>query len=219
MERIVWVAVFVSLVACERERRLDDGVAARTPQPQIAQKPAPQPKPDDTIAGQVLETMDSGGYTYARLARGDRELWVAGPQTQLPVGTKLGKMDGMLMEKFHSNTLDRTFDWIYFINGWPQGATEAPAVQPHADTAKKPPPPSGTLSGTVVETMNAGAYTYAQVDHDGTKFWVAGPQTQLAVGAKLDKLSGSLMVNFYSKTLSRNFDAIYFIDSFGSLGK
>jgi hypothetical protein len=220
MQRIVWVAVFLSLVACERERRLDDGVAtARSPQPTQPQV-QPAPKPDDEISGRILETMDSGGYTYAKLARGERELWVAGPQTQLAVGAQLGRMDGMLMEKFHSNTLDRTFDWIYFINAWSGQATPAPttpvAPPDHKTAPKQDPHASTNLAGTVVETMNAGPYTYAQLEQNGKKFWVAGPQSQVAVGQKLAKLTGSLMVNFRSKTLNRTFDEIYFIDSFGN---
>ena len=56
--------------------------------------------------------------------------------------------------------------------------------------------------------MDAASYTYAEVDHNGTKSWVAGPTTKLAVGTKLGKMSGSLMSAFHSSTLNRTFDQI-----------
>ncbi len=67
-------------------------------------------------AGKVLETMASGGYTYARLDVCGDEMWVAGPETALRVGEVLGLPDGrMPMTNFTSSTLGRTFDSIDFL--------------------------------------------------------------------------------------------------------
>ena len=69
----------------------------------------------DGVSGTVVETMDSGGYTYAKLDDGGKQVWVAGPQTSLAVGMKIGKTSGQLMPGFHSSTLNRTFDELYFV--------------------------------------------------------------------------------------------------------
>ncbi|MEO8846586.1 MAG: hypothetical protein ABI591_20175 [Kofleriaceae bacterium] len=99
---------------------------------EVAMAPSPSSAPaapagDDDLEGKILETMNSGGYTYAHLDHGGAKLWVAGPETKLAVGTSLGKMAGTLMTDFRSNTLNRTFDRIYFVGGFP-GATAAPAA-------------------------------------------------------------------------------------------
>jgi len=102
----------------------------------------------------------------------------------------------------------------------------APTAAPGATAPTAPAAPAApaategpALAGTVVETMNSGGYTYAKLDQGGgATVWVAGPETPLKVGSKLDKLDGTLMPNFRSQTLNRTFDQIYFIGSFGVAG-
>lgn len=92
--------------------------------------------PDD-LSGSVVETMSSGGYTYAKVIRGNQTAWLAGPETPLAVGATLGKTTGSLMTNFHSDTLNRTFDQIYFVDHLaiagaaptnPHGAAAAPVA-------------------------------------------------------------------------------------------
>ena len=66
------------------------------------------------------------------------------------------------------------------------------------------------LSGTVVETMDSGSYTYVCVEKDGEKTWVAVPGTKVEVGQDIDFYPGGPVYNFKSKTLKRTFDKIYF---------
>ena len=65
---------------------------------------------------EILETMDSGGYTYVRLQTDDGEIWAAGPITPVAVGDTIVTGDGMVMNDFHSQSLDRTFDTILFLS-------------------------------------------------------------------------------------------------------
>lgn len=67
------------------------------------------------FTGKVLETMDSGGYTYAKLAACGKEQWVAGSPTPVKVGQVLVAVDGLPMSNFTSKTLGRTFDNILFV--------------------------------------------------------------------------------------------------------
>jgi len=78
---------------------------------------------------------------------------------------------------------------------------------------------SPAMHGKVTETMNAGSYTYIQLDDGGKKIWAAGPQSNVAVGDEVSIPSGMVMEHFQSKTLGRTFDRIYFVDSIEVAGK
>ncbi len=76
----------------------------------------------------------------------------------------------------------------------------------------KEPAPSNipTVSGTIVETMNASGYTYMLVESGAKKTWVAIPATTVEKGAAIKYYEGMVMQNFTSKTLDRTFDAVVF---------
>jgi len=98
---------------------------------------------------------------------------------------------------------------------------------PHETTAAKPAPPghmkapashagtqaAGGGQGKVIETMNAGGYTYVQLDMGPQKIWAAGPETSVKVGDTVSFQGGSPMQNFPSKTLNRTFETILFVPS------
>jgi len=72
------------------------------------------------------------------------------------------------------------------------------------------------VSGTVVETMNSGGYTYALVDNDGIKTWVALPKSRIAVGNEIVCQPGMVMNNFSSSSLNYTFKHIVFSMGFTS---
>ena len=71
-------------------------------------------------------------------------------------------------------------------------------------------PAAAEISGTVVQTMNAGGYTYALLDKDGTQSWCAMPETKIKVGEDIAVAPGAPMYNFNSRTLNKTFDTIFF---------
>lgn len=85
----------------------------------------------------------------------------------------------------------------------------APAATKPSVKAEKEDPNAGP-SGKVVETMDAGGYTYVCLEKNGKKTWVAVPQTKVVVGSKMTFQPGSEMQNFPSKSLGRTFDSIIF---------
>jgi hypothetical protein len=106
-----------------------------TSKPSAAHAPTAQAQPE-VWRGKVLETMDSGSYSYVHLDMGSNKIWVAGPQVAgLGVGHEVSMAPGMRMEKFHSPTLKREFDVIYFV-GAIEGGALAPAPTRPGDTAK-----------------------------------------------------------------------------------
>jgi hypothetical protein len=86
------------------------------PAPSKEAAPAPG-KEAAPISGKVVETMDSGGYTYALVEKSKTKTWVAVPKMKLKKGQEVSFQPGMEMENFKSKTLDRTFDKIIFSAG------------------------------------------------------------------------------------------------------
>lgn len=74
-------------------------------------------------------------------------------------------------------------------------------------------------TGVVVTTMNAGSYTYLEVQTNANRYWAAVPQMELTVGDQVDVAPGSEMKSFFSPTLNRTFDSIIFTSSVKVLGK
>jgi hypothetical protein len=56
-------------------------------------------KPGAGHKGKVLETMDSGGYTYVQIDENGQKLWVAVMQTPVKVGDTVEFADGELPEQ------------------------------------------------------------------------------------------------------------------------
>jgi hypothetical protein len=81
--------------------------------------------------GTVIETMDSGGYTYVQVDTGTGSIWAAAPAFEVSVGDRVTVPPGAPMANFYSKTLDRTFEMIYFVAGVgvedPVGAAPQPA--------------------------------------------------------------------------------------------
>lgn len=95
------------------------------------------------------------------------------------------------------------------VHAAPPKQPAAPAPQPHPGAVKTAEGPAA-LSGKVVETMNAGGYTYVCLEKKGKKTWVAVPETKVSVGQEMSFEPGQEMSNFTSKTLNRTFESIIF---------
>lgn len=65
--------------------------------------------------GTVLQTMNSGGYTYVQVKEADKTFWAAGPQTDVKKGDTVSMTEQMMMKNFTSNTLKQNFDEIMFV--------------------------------------------------------------------------------------------------------
>lgn len=88
-----------------------------------------------TVGGVVAETMNSGGYTYARLTADGKDTWIAGSEFPVKVGDQLAAAVDMPMENFRSRTLNRDFPLVYFVrevalNGRALTATAAGGSMP-----------------------------------------------------------------------------------------
>jgi hypothetical protein len=89
-------------------------VKTKSPQPEVPGK-----------AGKVVETMNSGGYTYVQVDTGKEKIWVAAPECAVKVGDPVVVPQGLPMVNFHSSTLNRTFKLVYFVSAIGRQGTPA----------------------------------------------------------------------------------------------
>jgi hypothetical protein len=114
----VSVVVLIGVVGCKQAKQ-----EAPAPAPQTQQMPAGHPptggatEAGGVLSGKVVETMNSGGYTYVALENKGQKTWIALPDSKVKVGQKITCQPGMEMKNFTSKTLNRTFDSIIFSGG------------------------------------------------------------------------------------------------------
>ena len=147
---------------------------AKTSAPAAAQAPG-------NLNGTVLETMDSGGYTYLQLDTGAGKPWVAIPQAKVTVGDKISCQPGMVMKNFSSKTLGRTFDSIVFSGGL-AGATKPP----HAAMGKSAMGGGDSFASAVAAEGGAAPASQAQAAGSGGSLGAIAPASEI----KVEKASG-----------------------------
>jgi hypothetical protein len=150
MRSSIAVAVTALLAAgCSGTPEAQLPAAQADARPAAAAPAAPAPNAAAApLSGTVLETMDSGGYTYLRLQTSGGEQWAAVRQAPIAKGAEVTVSDAMLMEGFESPTLKRRFDRIYFgslggpsadAHGAAPVAMPAGHGAPHGEPAAKEP--------------------------------------------------------------------------------
>ena len=97
--------------------------------------------------------------------------------------------------------------------GMPAGA--APGGDPHAGLKPMEIPAGAGHKGKVLQTMDAGSYTYVEVEEKGQKLWIAVMKEALVkegvkVGDTIEFPDSPPMVNFQSKELKKTFDKVIF---------
>lgn len=104
-------------------------------------------------------------------------------------------------------------------------APPAPAAPP---PAAAPAPPAAAVAapvapaanrGKVVQVLEGGGYTYAQVEvAPGRGGWMAGSPIAIKPGDMVEWGGASLMRNFTAKSLGRSFAEILFVEQWGPAG-
>ena len=150
---------------------------------------APEPAAN-AFTGAISETMNSGGYTYARLKSGADDVWIAGPEFDAKVGEQVSVSLEMPMRDFPSKTLNRTFPLLYFVsevarNGQPIG------VQPRAATPALMNSHDSSAAAVPVEKMAPPAGGLAIADVFGKKASLSGKP--VTIRGKVVKFNGGIM--------------------------
>lgn len=119
-----------------------------------------QPVAADAFVGEVVETMDAGPYTYVRVTSGEDEIWAAANHFQVAVGDRVTVPLTMEMTDFHSDSLDRDFDVIYFADQIIHEGVPVPGMPPGHPQVTGP----ATVSGEAISVERApGGATIAEL--------------------------------------------------------
>ena len=133
------------------------------------------PVPAGMVRGTVLETMNSGGYTYILLDTEQDQRWIAGMETVIQVGDVVQTSQGTAMTGFVSKTMARPFDLIYFVDVMQNLTTPVvPGMQPVAQaTSTSAAAPAVDVTVAEFEPGKNIGYVYANKDE------LAGQQVSL----------------------------------------
>jgi len=107
----VGVVLFISVSGCKSAKQEAPAPASQ------AQPNATTAHAENSLSGKVVETMNSGGYTYVSLENNGKKTWVALPESKVKVGQNVTCQPGMEMKNFTSKTLNRTFESVIFSGG------------------------------------------------------------------------------------------------------
>lgn len=80
-------------------------------------EPAPATSPldaDGNFSGKVVQTMTTAGYTYILVDTGRQKVWAATTESTFTNGDNVTVFGGIQLVNFHSKSLNRDFDSIYF---------------------------------------------------------------------------------------------------------
>jgi len=138
---------------------------------------------DQTLTGKVIESMDSGGYTYVQIENNGKKTWVAVPKTKVVKGQDITFAPGAEMGNFESKTLKRKFDSIIFSGGvidqGVKGSEKSPGSKGSAVVV--------TEKIQVDKASGSDAYTVAEIfqqskDLEGKKVVIRGKVVKAAEG-------------------------------------
>ncbi len=118
-----------------------------------------------THTGTVLETMNSGGYTYAKVMENQKEFWIAGPNAVIKTGDIIHFGEQMWMPNFNSKSLNRTFEKLLFVSNINQGSrvsTTHPS-SPHANMGISQTTAASAPSKAIKIDKVADGYTVAEL--------------------------------------------------------
>lgn len=117
------------------------------------------------LKGEVLEVLNVESYTYLRLKTDKGETWAAVPTAAVKKGAQVAIGNAMVMEKFESKSLKRTFDRIVFgaiVD--PNAKAAAPAMAPATGGAPHGASPAASAPvAKVAKAAGADAKTIAEV--------------------------------------------------------
>jgi hypothetical protein len=115
------------------------------------------------LAGPVIQKLEAPPYSYLLVKTAQGDVWAAVPQTKLDKGATVRVYNPMLMTKFESKTLKRTFDEVYFGTLTPDGSDAQVTGAGSAAGAMPGAMPPGTMPPGAMPPGATGANPHAGV--------------------------------------------------------
>ena len=106
------------------------------------EKEEPKAKTEEVPIGmhsvKAVETMNASNYSYINVEENGRKYWIAVPQMEVKVGETYFFSKSMEMKNFKSESLNRTFESILFVEDIRKELVNPGTMQPHpVPTTKK----------------------------------------------------------------------------------
>lgn len=143
-----------------------------------------------SLSGKIVETMNSGGYTYLCIEKDGKKTWAAVLEMKVTVGQEISLQPGYEMVNFTSKTLNRTFDRIIFSTG---PASQQGGVDPKSFHGKtmdnKGTEASADEKIKVEKASGQDAYTVAELYQKSTDL----DKKSVTVKGKVVKVSAGIM--------------------------
>jgi hypothetical protein len=174
------------------------------------------------FSGKVIETTNTSGYTYVQVDTGTEKLWAATTQFEVKVGDSVAVSAGTPMSNYHSKSLNRDFDVVYFtgeitVNGSGAGAVPAlPPGHPAIGGAATPglPPGHPSLTAPAAAAPNLDLSGIKKADGGKTIQEIYAGKTMLA--GKAVSVRGKV-VKYNANILGKNW--LHIEDGSGSADK
>jgi len=111
------VLVLFTFTSCEKEKE--------------APKTITEQVPAGVRSVKAVETMDASNYTYINVDENGKTFWIAVPQMVVNKGETLYFSKSMEMKNFKSESLNRTFESILFVEDVRKELSKTDVKQPH----------------------------------------------------------------------------------------
>ena len=111
---LVLTGIFVQSFSKEKDKNPAAEAKKGIPYEEFLEKKE-NPAHPQVLHAKVQEVLNGGGYAFLRL-EGAQVEWAAVREHSFSVGDKVAYAEPLLMENFHSKSLDRTFEKIMFIS-------------------------------------------------------------------------------------------------------
>ncbi len=193
--------VFLSLGVCSKEE------ASKAEEQPASEKPVAVQAAVGEFTGTVAETIKADRYTYVQVDTGTEKIWAATPEFQGKVGDTVVVPKGLAMQNFHSKTLERDFELVYFVG----------AITVAGDGQG----PSQMAQTSFIHPPSGGKVTKSQTEVSGVKKAKNG-KTVAEVFAGKENLAGKevlvrgKVVKFMLKIMGKNW--LHLQDGSGSEG-
>ncbi|RNC68147.1 MAG: DNA-binding protein [Desulfuromonadales bacterium] len=138
------------------------------------------------LAGKVVETHSSGGYTYICLEKDGKQVWAAIPESPVERGREISLKPGMEMKNFASKGLNRTFESIYFSEGLAVQTASTEGKSSHGSQGGVVTPSEKIA---VAKAAGPNAYTVTEIHQQKGKL----DGKTVAVRGKVTKVSSGIM--------------------------
>jgi GW (Gly-Tryp) dipeptide domain len=172
-----------------------------------AQTPTPAAPPADAapadISGKVVETITTAGYTYVRVDTGAKQVWATAPAFAVKQGDTVSFSASMPMANYHSKSLNRDFDTVYFtgsiaVNGGGNKPAALPPGHPAINngTGEQPLPPGHPALGAAAAAVDLKNIPRAKDGQTVQEIIAAGKKLagkEVTVRGKIVKYNAGIM--------------------------